>query len=319
MFKPKNTLISLAVVALLAACGGGGGDDNPNAGGSSDGNGNGNPTAPGGQTFESTADAKLASGFESNNQVLIGNNSSTGYAKFASTDFSDNTARPATDPFPGSYGLYAQERTTNAPLKSFGYDFRLSGTSAAENGTGRVAFELKDQATAQQEVLRILVDKVNYTVATAGAGFTPTVTIPADAKVYVFAQNAAGQKASVNVAAASDLVTVIPTPGSAVAGDYSIVLNVDKAVAAAAAGAGGQDQTVLQGVKDFRATKTEPFAVTMSLSNVSMASVSATGSAPLVVADLGVDNTKVAGIKDGAGYSGFLAVDEDSPEVTVAP
>lgn len=299
MFKPKNALISLAVVALLAACGGGGGgndDDNGNP------NNNPPPTTqqPGDQSAAATADTQWTAGtFNlSGPGVVIGTSETAvqqrDYTAFTSTtDRGDGTG----------YGLYGQDAGENAPIEKFGLSFSFAPATpgTASTSVGRIAFEMADQvasgATDPTNALRILVDNVTYAV---DAGNNVTVTLGAESKVYVYAKNGTGS-ATVSTTA-TDLVSVVQNPGGDDTTRFAIVLDVDKAVtdALAATTAGSTENQVLESVKTFEGTAASPLKTSIVYSNLNVDNAGADLAGPTI------SFPSVAGVRDGSGVSGFV-------------
>ncbi|MGV3741901.1 MAG: hypothetical protein ACO1NO_06300 [Burkholderiaceae bacterium] len=295
MFKYKNALISAAVVAMLAACGGGGGGDDDDNGGTG---------GTGGGTVIS--DTNLAGGTVSladDFQILVPN----GAAVFPVTypDFNSTTPRDAASGNEGGYGTWTgAHQGTASPLAFFGV--RVDDVTADDvaevpadaTATGRLVFQLQDNAAvaaAQRESLSIEIDNIT-TTRTGGELF---VTLGEGAQVHVAARNGAGAESGVvSFPATAAMFTVTDNDGS-----NDIVLNVDTIVAEAitAAGATGNASTVLTSVRDFGSTITEPFAVSMTLTNVDFA-VAGT-------ATTGASNVKV-GTRDAVsgegGVTGFV-------------
>jgi hypothetical protein len=329
MFKQKNILISLAVAALVAACGGGGSDPvTPPA------QQNSNNPPPGGTDNTSTAptaDAKLASQVVLQNMVFKKSNtdfiqiaySSPDRFDFHSSTPRDATVNPPTDA--SSYGAFGFAQGTNAPLQAVGYQISIDTPATADSKTGRVAFELQDQAgVTPQEILRIEIDKI---ISAVDANGGLTVTVPSDAKVYVFAKGAAGQ-ATVSAPATAAMVSVIDAKVDETNSVKSLVFNVDEAVGAAVTAATGTDKTVMSSVKDFGSGVQKPFEVTLLFSNLDITlTPPATGTATALTGKddgkgITVDGAKTAsgaalpGVL-GGGATGFVQVNE--PDPTPAP
>jgi hypothetical protein len=303
MFKQKNALISLAVVSLLAACGGGGGDD--------DNGGTSNP--PPGQA--ATVDAKLAGTAVLSQDFVLFERADApfpiGYVDFTSTTPRvDDPATPENEGATG-YGAYGFARGEAAPLEAFGYRLSFTPTTAgvAETKTGRIAFEIQDQASVtQREVLRIEIDKITTSVDAAGV---LTVDVADDAKVYVHATNSAGQKATVDAPALDALVKQSAVAGNP--GAIDLLLDVDGAVvtALAAAVGSGSDLAVLNSVKDFAGGVDAPMEVALTISNLAMTLESNTATA-LVGKTITVDGSGLPGVTGGGVAKGYLQVEPAS-------
>lgn len=216
-----------------------------------------------------------------------------GYTNYTSTDPTVNAAfgNP-------SYGAFGMDKGTDAPIVSFGYRLGFNGTNGActaESKTGRIGFELKDQAgAAEQKVLQVMVD--NVTIAEA-ADCSYTVSQGAGSKVYVYAKNAAGQTGNGSAAAPAGIVTLTPA-GDGGASSY-LTLNVDAAVKAAKAAATGTAASALGSVATFTSGQAKPFESSMTLSTVKM--TRADGTTALAGKPITVTNSGVAGIADGGG------------------
>ncbi|MDQ9169238.1 hypothetical protein Q8A64_02320 [Oxalobacteraceae bacterium R-40] len=298
MFKYKNAMISMAVVAMLAACGGGGGggDDDSSAGGG----GTNNPPAGGGTgVVAPTTDQKLAGDFSVANVLA-------GPVVIGVDDFISKEPRTGADNT-GGYGIYGVDPTaaTDAPLDTIGLRLAYDNSATAETTSrGRIAFELKDQATTEQEVLQIMIDQVDVTV-TPGAGDAPdtvSFAVPSTAKMYVYAKNSAGQEANVSLAADDALVIdaqSTPTVGGDLVTDVS--LDVNAAVLAAKGAASGQALSVINSIRNFSAPKETPFEVSLSYSNLSIVR----GADPVTVPAVSVTKSGVAGVANGGGLTGY--------------
>jgi hypothetical protein len=311
MFTRKNALISLAVAAFLAGCGGGGGDDGTTASTSTPTTTT-TTTTTGTGSIAPTTDAKLAGTLAlAGDQVVFKNNTENigiGY-----TDFTSNTPRPANAEFgANTYGAFGFAKGTNAPLQAFGYRMKYTAPASgtvADSKTGRVVFELQDQATSETpgEVLQIMVDKVTIAVSATGV---LSASQAADSKVYVYAKNAAGQEASASATAPAGLVTVAteaPAGGDPFSRD--LMLNIDAAVGAVKTGATGTNASVLGSVKDFRSGTAAPFEIALTLSNVNMTRNDETTS--LAGKAITVKNSGVAGVASGGGIpKGYVQVTE---------
>jgi hypothetical protein len=319
MFNQKNALISLAVALLISACGGGGGSDAPAPAATTPPPAAGNPgTGNPGADNTATADPKLASQVVLGGDLVVFKNGAS-FIQIAYSDFHSNTPRdaavtPPTDA--SSYGAYGFARGTNAPLQAVGYQISIDTPATADSKTGRVAFELQDQAdVTPQEILRIEIDKITTAVDANG---TLTVTVPSDAKVHVFAKGAAGQ-ATVSAPATAAMVSVIDANGA-----KNLVFNVDEAVGAAVAVATGADQTVMSSVVNFGSGVQKPFEVTLLFSNLDITlTPPATGTATALTGKddgkgIAVDGAKTAsgaalpGVL-GGGATGFVQVSEPAP------
>ncbi len=306
MFKYKNAMISMAVVAMLAACGGGGGGDGDRTGNRG---GNGGTTQPDQSgAIAPTADQKLAAGVFtlSGGGVAMGGSGDT-ISQLPYDEFVRGPDNPRTgEPPVAGYGLYAQALGTNAPLESFGFTTTFGSTSEGATGTsvGRVAFELQDQTTGTEDparALRIMVDQVTYTVNAMG---DVSVSLGQDSKAYVYAKNGANS-ATVTTTAASNLVRIVEGIESADPARFALMLDVDQAVtdALAAATTAGQSE-VLDSVKTFSATAESPFKVSISFSNLDIERAGTDLAAPTI----SVNGSGVAGVRDGSGATGYLQV-----------
>lgn len=295
MFTRKNTLISLAVVAFLAGCGGGGSGGSPAASTPASAAGSGS-AGSGSAGIAATSDAKFADTMVlASDQVAgiyNGQPMGIGYTNYTSTDPTVNAAYGNT-----SYGAFGMDKGTNAPIVGFGYRLGFNGTNGtctAGSKTGRIGFELKDQAgAAEQKVLQVMVDNITVTEA---ADCSYTVTQGAGSKVYVYAKNAAGQTANGSAAAPANVVSLTPS------GDGSssfLMLNVNAAVGAAKAAATGTAAATLGSVATFTSGQAKPFESSMTLSTVKM--TRADGTTPLAGKAISVTNSGVAGIADGGG------------------
>jgi hypothetical protein len=315
MFKYKNAMISMAVVAMLAACGGGGGgggNDNP-------GGGN-NPPAGDGTTVVSDADLNNALTLESAG-ILVPQG--TGYAPQSYDGFNSNVARGAGDPNAGGYGLYGYDGGvgTGAPIEAFAIrvdpipDDLATAPTADDTKTGSVAFQLQDQASvANGQILRILISQVSTTVTPAGV---LSVDVLDGAKLTVYAKNEAGTESTVTVDATDALFTAVaatPEVGSP-AGDtsYDIVLNVAAAVAAAKA-APDANAAVFNSIEQFRSGRTVPFETVFTMTNANIA----TGATGEQGKDILIGTRSVSG---QGGINGYVQVGDDpvEPETPAAP
>jgi hypothetical protein len=280
---------------MLAACGGGGGDDNGNGGsGGSDDNGG----ATGSGQVASKADKKVAGNFVLS-EVRLGPDSA---ATLSYDQYTNKT--PGIDGNPGYGSYYPNDQIVgvNSPVATVGYrlDYAAPATPVATTSVGRVAFELKDQATgASQEVLQILVDKVNVSVAATGG---VTFAVPQDAKMYLYAKNSNAKSTTVEIKAPSAVVKEVT-----IADDTNtnlVVLDVDAAVTAAIqATTDATKRAVLTSVKNFSADPAAPFATSLSFSNLNI--VTGAANTPLVVKDIKVTGfNNVPGILNGGGIGG---------------
>jgi hypothetical protein len=294
MFKYKNAMISMAVVAMLAACGGGGGGGKSTGGSSDGGGGNGGPVGGGSGGVVSLEDQKFA-GNMTLGQVLLGPD---GTQALSYEQYTSNTPRAADHPEnPNGYGSYYPRSGTNAPLATVGYrlNYAAPDTPAAES-VGRVAFELKDQATgAGQEVLQILVDKLNVSAAATDVNFA----VSQDAKMYLYAKNSAGDTTTVEITAPSTVVREVPIAGDP--SSFGLLFDVEAAVSAAIQGTSDPAKlAVLNSIKSFSAEPAAPFATSLSFSNLNI--VRGAESAPVVVGDIKVTGfDTVPGILNGGG------------------
>jgi predicted RNA-binding Zn ribbon-like protein len=227
------------------------------------------------------------------------------------TDFTSNTPRvddPATAGFDESttgYGAYGFAKGANAPLQAMGYRINFAQTTpgTVQSMTGRLAFELQDQASvAQREILRIEIDKIT---ASVDINDQLTFTAAPDATVYVYAKNSAGLSATVNAPATAALIKQTAVTGDPTSTD--MLLDVNAAVTAALAAASGTQAAVLNTVKDFAAGVEAPFEVALTLSNVNMVLGSNTATA-LVGKTITVDGSGLPGVTGGGIAKGYLQV-----------
>lgn len=297
MFKYKNAMISMAVVAMLAACGGGGGGSNRDDGGNG---GTGGTGGTGGDAVASTEDAKF-DGNMALSQVLLGPD---GSQPLTYEQFTDTTPRAADDPEnPNGYGSYYPRSGVNAPVSTVGY--RLSyetPTTPAAASVGRAAFELKDQTAGDtQEVLQILVDKVNVSAEAGDVSFA----VPQDAKMYLYAKNSSNQTTTVEITAPSAVVKEVPIAGDP--SSFGLLFDVDAAVTAAIQNTTDPEKlAVLNSIKTFSAEPASPFATSLSFSNLNI--VTGAQSTALAVNDIRVTGfNSVPGILNGGGIGGEKA------------
>lgn len=303
MFKYKNAMISMAVVAMLAACGGGGGgsnDDTPN-----------NPPAGGSDNTVALTDADLT------NPVTLaplGVLITQGETSVDQTYTGFNSTTPRDD---GSgYGLFGYAPgVDDSPIESFAIrvdPLPADVTLAADDTkTGRIAFQMNDQASvANGQTLSILIDSVSTTVTPAGV---LSISVPAGSNLTVYAENEAGNKVTRTVPAAdvAGLITVTAVGGGSE--EYNIVLNVDAAVAAAKVGAATADAAVLASIAEFNSGAAVPFEVAFTMTNANIVT-GATGDQGKVIT---VGDRTVAA---QGGINGYIQVGtEATPETPAAP
>ena len=303
MFTRKNTLISVAVLALLAGCGGGGGDSPSTSGGGSTNTSTG--TGTGTNAPAATTDQKLANTMVLANDhvagVYGGQATAIGYANYTSNTPGVNQAFGN-----AGYGAFGMDKGTNAPIKGFGYRVRFAGTDGvctAESRTGRIAYELKDQSTvAQGKVLQMMIDKVTINKL-ADCSFT--VSQAADSRVYVYAKNAAGQAGNGSAVAPANAVTLTPSGD----GESSyLMVDVDAIVGAAKSAATGTNAQALASAAGFTSGETVPFESALTISTVNM---TRQAGAALAGKAITVTNSGVAGVADGGGVAkGYIQVVE---------
>jgi hypothetical protein len=304
MFKYKNAMISMAVVAMLAACGGGGG------GGNDDDNGNPSnpPAGGGGDTVVTSENLSGAAVSLDTAGILVPQATETIPVTYA--QFSDTTPRDAASGNEGGYGTFTGEPYgTAAPLRFFGVrvlDEAGDAVSANDSKPGRLVFQFQDNdavVAAQRENLSIEIDNVT----TTRTGGEISIALGEGAQVHVSARNSAGDPSGVvSLAATAAMFTVTDNEGT-----NDIILNVDTIVAAAVdAAAEGTAKTVMTSVRNFGSTVREPFAVSMTLTNVDFANAAAATSGANV--KVGTRNT----VSGEGGVSGFVQSIPPGSEVT---
>lgn len=324
MFKSKNVFISLAVVTLLAACGGGGGDDSTiNPAAATPGDTTTPATTPPATTPPATTppattppattppattppattapEQKLASTLTLAEAGILFPQG-TDIIAISYPDFNSQTLRTGPDNT-GGYGSYTVSEGTNSPLKSIGVRIPNLDPATATAGveTGRLAFELQDQASvgAAREILRIEIDRVTTTVSDTGE---VSVALASDARAHVYARNSAGQEVAtvVSVAATTAMLTSVNTAGAT-----DITLNVDEIVGAAADAAttSAADKAVLDSVATFNSgtSVATPFEVSLTLASANLAANG--GTAPLTGKAITVGNR--AEVPAAGGLTGF--------------
>ena len=256
MFTRKNTLISVAVLALLAGCGGGGSDSSTtsNAG-----------TAPTARTTNTTptVDNSVMAGtlvLSADPSIEFGGEGKVYYEQFTNAD---GTLPNGVGPFVAG---------TSAPIPSFGLRVISDSLTAGQpKKTARFALDLTETTASAAagetpEVLQLLIDQVDLTV-TADAGGTSrlSVAIPTTAKLYVRAVSKAGRVANVNVGnLAGDLIRLTDEGDAGASSGFT--LNLDAAIERAITVAQGDALTALNDVKNFSGV----FDTKAVLSNVTM-------------------------------------------------
>jgi hypothetical protein len=286
MFKDKNALISLAVAVVLAGCGGGGGGGTPVTASTTTTTTATTPTTPPVTTPVVVVDESLMAGFF----ALVGNQIMFDDIAITTDQFADATATPK-----GAYGF---AKGTNAPLQTFGLRIRPEdmGVDAGQSKTARLALELKDRATGGLQTLQVMIDKVDIAVS---ATSQVTVSVPASAKLYVYAKNSAGQSTNVTVSnLAADMVKLTTISGDA--SSHGFTLNLDAAITAALAAAQGDTAklAVVNSLKDFAGE----FDMNVTLSNVTIKKVDGTALAGAAITVTGSGQPAV----NGAGVKGIL-------------
>lgn len=278
MFKHKNALISLAVALLVAACGGGGGGDTAPATPPANTGGN---TDTGGNVQAPQADPLAGHLTLSANQVAKNG------ALISLSDFAD----------PGAYGIAPG---ANAPIESFGIRV-LPALEANQSKTVRVAVDLTDSATGAPQALKLLLDKVTFAV---DANNVLSVTVPADAKAYVYAKNSAG---TVNASSTGALGSVVHLVGG-IPGDTAsrvLTVNIDEIVGKVKATPG-----TAQPVFDALPAMVGKFAMNVTLSNVTLQSEAEVASAGETVDVTGSGQAPVT----GGGVKGFAWLNSNPPQ-----
>jgi hypothetical protein len=278
MFKHKNALISLAVALLVAACGGGGGGDTAPATPPANTGGN---TDPGGNVQAPQADPLAGHLTLSANQVAKNG------ALISLSDFAN----------PGAYGIAPG---TAAPIESFGIRV-LPALEANQSKTVRVAVDLTDSATGAPQALKLLLDKVTFAV---DANNVLSVTVPADAKAYVYAKNSAG---TVNASSTGALGSVVHLVDG-IPGDTAsrvLTVNIDEIVGKVKATPG-----TAQPVFAALPTMVGKFAMNVTLSNVTLQSEAEVASAGETVDVTGSGQAPVT----GGGVKGFAWLNSNPPQ-----
>jgi hypothetical protein len=290
MFKDKNALISLAVAVVLAGCGGGGGGGTPTTASTTTTTTTSTTATTPPVTTEPTVvvDESLMTGFF----ALVGNQVMFDGIAITTDQFANASATPK-----GAYGF---AKGTNAPLQTFGLRLRPEGMDidAGQSKTARLALELKDRASGGLQTLQVMIDKVTISVS---ATSQVTVTVPADAKLYLYAKNSAGQSANVTAANLSaDMVKLTAITGDTTS--HGFTLDLDAAVTAALGAAQGDTAklAVVNGLKDFAGE----FDMNVTLSNVAIQKSDAT---PLVGAAITVTGSGQPAV-NGAGVKGILTL-----------
>jgi hypothetical protein len=267
MFKHKNVLISLAVAALLAACGGG--SDSTPATTTAAATTTPAATTPAATTPAATTPAATtppATTPPATTPVTVDNTMMSGDLQLASGELLVNGQQLPYSAFVDqgatSNGLFGFQTLSSFGLRVKPENFAVSATD--ETKTVRLGFELLDKSTAgTAETLQIIIDKVTVSVsATTGE---LSVSIPADAKMYAFAKNVAGTANATVTAVPAGLVSLTAIPGDATS--KALTLDVAGAINAAKAAAAA-NAAVFTAVNDY----TDRLTLNMTISNIALKS-----------------------------------------------
>ncbi len=287
MFKPKKSLLSMAVPValsmLLAACGGGSDDAPATAAG-----GSGAGTGSTGTTNTPVVDQTVLSGFLrlTADQLMFSNTIITS-EQFA-------TIAAGAGPF---------TKGTNSPLTQFGMRISPVGmeTTAGQSATGRIAIEMKERATSApagaDEQFQIMLDKVAVSTNAAGAF---SVADAAGAKAYIYYKPATGAAINVTLDNAAGLVKLDPVLGDTTSN--MLVFDLETAVTRALAAATGTTATTLGTLKNVAGQ----FDMNVTVSNVTMRRADET--TPLVGTSITVTNAGQSAVT-GAGVAGSIQVE----------
>lgn len=310
MFKQKNVLISLAVAALLTACGGGGGSDStdtttppattppattPPA------------TTPPATTPPATTPPDTATPVDQTTMKgflqLVGDE-----LVFSTTTITVAQLQNEGNGFPQGVGPFA--RGTNAPLQSFGIRVmpeEMSSPDVVEAKRVRMAFDLTEEANSAgvgetAESLQLMIDQVDISVSASNAATEPnklSVTVPSTAKLYVYIKGATA--APVNLTVSGLPANVIKLNN--IAGDpfsKAFTLDLEALMTHILATAQGTDLAAAQSVAAFVGT----FSMKTTVSNVSMKRANAAALTGPSITVTGSNQPAVT----GAGVAGRVIV-----------
>jgi subtilase-type serine protease len=262
MFKHKNVLISLAVAALLAACGGGS-DSTPAATTAATTTAT---TTPAATTPAATTPAATTPPVTTP-VVTVDNTMMSGDLQLASSELLVNGQQLPYSAFVDqgatSNGLFGFQTLSTFGLRVKPENFKVSPTD--ETKTVRLGFELLDKSATpgSKETLQIIIDKVTVSVsATTGE---LSVSVPADAKMYAYAKNVAGTANATVTAVPPGLVSLTAIPGDP--SSKSLTLDVAGAITAAKT-ASAANAAVFNAVNDY----TDRLTLNMTISNIALKS-----------------------------------------------
>jgi hypothetical protein len=261
MFKHKNVMISLAVAALLAACGGGSDSSTPAAATATPAATTPAATTPAATTPAATTPAATTP------VVTVDNTMMSGDLQLASSELLINGQQLPYSAFVDagatSNGLYGFQTLSTFGLRVKPENFKVSPTD--ETKTVRLGFELLDKSATpgSKETLQIIIDKVTVTYVAATGDLS--VSIPAGAKMYAYAKNVAGTaNATVSTVPAS-LVSLTAIPGDTTS--KALTLDVAGAITAAKTAAAA-NAAVFNAVNDY----TDRLTLNMTISNIALKS-----------------------------------------------
>jgi hypothetical protein len=268
MFKHKNVFISLAVAALLAACGGGS-DSTPaatTASASTATTAKPAATTPAATTPAATTPAATPPAANPPAAVTVDNTMMSGDLQLASGELLVNGQQlpysAFVDPGATSNGLYGFQTLSTFGLRVKPENFAVSPTN--ESKTVRLGFELLDKSTAgTKETLQIIIDKVTVTFVAATGDLT--VSIPADAKMYAYAKNVSGTANATVTTVPANLVSLTAIPGDTTS--KALTLDVAGAITAAKTAAAA-NAAVFNAVNDY----TDRLTLNMTISNIALKS-----------------------------------------------